>query len=373
GKGEKEVTTPVNLQTNIRRRSGVSTGSGGVSTASRQDGTADVNVSTTSEIDNTAAEVKAIDKGKAIMTEPEPEKKTKKQLELEILGHEEAVRLQEQIDEEERQRIIRDAKIVRQLHEEFNKVGQERVVAKDQAHDIDWNDPFVIRYRVLQNRPRSIVEVRKNMCIYLKNQGGYKMKDFKGISYDDIRPTFEKRSKRKGQDVEAEPAKRQRTGEVSESAQEQTGEELKIEELSQEQLHQLIITFPEEGIHVEALQTKYLIVDWEIHSNFDREDLLKLCSLVQERFNLSGLTDVKKKELWVELKMLFEPDEETLSELQRYMHDPLKWCVCYSSCIYRERTRYIHAGRKGLSTNKGTCNFDDMQQAKSGSTFRYGL
>ncbi|GKE98466.1 hypothetical protein Tco_0021817 [Tanacetum coccineum] len=51
-KGDKEVTTPANFQTYIRRRRDVSTGSGRVSTASRQDGTADV--STASEIGSTA-------------------------------------------------------------------------------------------------------------------------------------------------------------------------------------------------------------------------------------------------------------------------------------------------------------------------------
>ncbi|GKG29886.1 hypothetical protein Tco_0419784, partial [Tanacetum coccineum] len=70
------------------------------------------------------------DKGKGIMTELEPEKKTKKQLEQERLGHEEAKRLQEQLNEEETQRITRDAEIARRLHEEINKAGQERVVAK---------------------------------------------------------------------------------------------------------------------------------------------------------------------------------------------------------------------------------------------------
>ncbi|GKA69952.1 putative ribonuclease H-like domain-containing protein [Tanacetum coccineum] len=44
---------------------------------------------------------------------PEPEKNTKKQLEQERLGHEEAVRLQEQLNEEETQRIARDAEIAR--------------------------------------------------------------------------------------------------------------------------------------------------------------------------------------------------------------------------------------------------------------------
>ncbi|GJY48027.1 hypothetical protein Tco_0437983 [Tanacetum coccineum] len=133
------------------------------------------------------------DKGKGIMTESEPEKKTKKQLEQERLGHEEAVRLQEQLNGEETQRIIRDAKIARQLHEEINKTRQERVVAKDdQAHVIDWSDPAVLRYHALQNRPYSIAEVRKNMCIYLKNQGGFKMSHFKGMSYEEIRPIFER-------------------------------------------------------------------------------------------------------------------------------------------------------------------------------------
>ncbi|GJT96654.1 ribonuclease H-like domain-containing protein [Tanacetum coccineum] len=75
------------------------------------------------------------DKGKGIMTEPEPEKKTKKQLEQERLGHEEAIK----------------------------KAGQERVVTKDdQTHVIDWSDSAVLRYHAQLNRPYSVAEVRKN-------------------------------------------------------------------------------------------------------------------------------------------------------------------------------------------------------------------
>ncbi|GJW65461.1 hypothetical protein Tco_0117345 [Tanacetum coccineum] len=235
----------------------------------------------------------------------------------------------------------------------------------------------VIKYHALQNRPRSVAEVRKNMMVYLKNQGGYKMKDFKGMSYDDIRPIFEKvwdqihsfvpmdskeevpRLKRAGQDVEAKPAKRQRTEEVSELAQEQTNEEPKTDELSQEQLNQMVIIVQDEGMNVEALQTKYPIIEWEVYSegtmqfwkiirvgnhteiyqvfedmlkNFDREDLDKLWSLVQERYNSSGLAEDKEIELWVELKMLFEPDAEKILELQKDMHDPLNWWL-YDTCV----------------------------------------
>ncbi|GJR51472.1 hypothetical protein Tco_1401993 [Tanacetum coccineum] len=67
------------------------------------------------------------DKGKAIMKDDESvQKKTKKQLEQERLGHEEAIRPQEQINEEERQKIARDAKIAKQLQEEIDIARQEQ-------------------------------------------------------------------------------------------------------------------------------------------------------------------------------------------------------------------------------------------------------
>ncbi|GJT54443.1 hypothetical protein Tco_0989497 [Tanacetum coccineum] len=106
----------------------------------------------------------------------------------------------------------------------------------------------------------------------------------------------------------------------------------------------MVIIVPDKGINVEALQTKYPIIGWEIHSNdtmqfwkiikvgnhkevyqvfedmlknFDRDDLIKLWSLVQEMYNSSGLTEDKEIELWVELKMLSEPNAENLLELHK--------------------------------------------------------
>ncbi|GJX45258.1 hypothetical protein Tco_0261934 [Tanacetum coccineum] len=99
--------------------------------------TANISVSTASatpEVSTTAENLvyirrsaeKRNDRGKAIMKEDEyVQKKTKKQLEKERIGHEEAIRLQEQINEEERQRIARDAEIAKQLQEEFDKARQE--------------------------------------------------------------------------------------------------------------------------------------------------------------------------------------------------------------------------------------------------------
>ncbi|GKE22097.1 hypothetical protein Tco_1433609 [Tanacetum coccineum] len=113
-----------------------------------------------------------------------------------------------------------------------------------------------------------------------------------------------------GQDVIEEHAKRQKTTKASKSVQEQPSEEPKTDELSQEQLQQMMLIVTKEGMHIEALQIKFPIIDWEVHSEDTiKEDLDKLWSLVKERFNSPGLTDDKEKELYIELKRLFEPDD----------------------------------------------------------------
>ncbi|GJU05800.1 hypothetical protein Tco_1122230 [Tanacetum coccineum] len=85
--------------------------------------TAEVDISTASEIRRTSrrivysrrsSEETRKDKGKAIMTEPEPKKKSKKEIEQEILSLAESIRLQEQIDKEQRAQIARDEEIAKQ-------------------------------------------------------------------------------------------------------------------------------------------------------------------------------------------------------------------------------------------------------------------
>ncbi|GJW57966.1 hypothetical protein Tco_0104697 [Tanacetum coccineum] len=79
--------------------------------------------------------------------------------------------------------------------------------------------------------------------------------------------------------------------------------------------------------HTEAYQ-----IFAKLLKKFDRDDLDKLWDLVKERFSTTEPTYDKDKELWVELKRLFEPDnDDTLWKLQRYMHDPLEWRL-YDTC-----------------------------------------
>ncbi|GKE88532.1 hypothetical protein Tco_1566007 [Tanacetum coccineum] len=95
----------------------------------------------------------------------------------------------------------------------------------------------------------------------------------------------------------------------------------------------MMMVVPIEEVYVEALQVKYLIIDWEdMLKVFDREDLVKLWILVKERFSSTEPTDDKERILLVELKRLFEPNtNDTLWKLQTYMHDLLKWRL-YDTC-----------------------------------------
>ncbi|GKG15552.1 hypothetical protein Tco_0357875, partial [Tanacetum coccineum] len=105
-----------NVHTYIRRRRTVSTSSGRISTAEESVNT-----------DGASMPVVIKDKGKAKMDESEPKQtKTKLQQRQERAGYEAAVRLQEQLNEEERKRIAR-------VHEEaspFNIEEWEDIQAK---------------------------------------------------------------------------------------------------------------------------------------------------------------------------------------------------------------------------------------------------
>ncbi|GJU74395.1 putative ribonuclease H-like domain-containing protein [Tanacetum coccineum] len=108
------------------------------------------------------------DKGKAIMLEYEPKKKSKKEIEQERLSFAEAIRLEEQMNEEQRAQIARDEEIARQWDEEER---QRAMSEAKTSKKIDWNDPPVIRYHAPRSKPKTVVPSKENMIIYLKNQG----------------------------------------------------------------------------------------------------------------------------------------------------------------------------------------------------------
>ncbi|GKD35970.1 hypothetical protein Tco_1251479 [Tanacetum coccineum] len=283
-----------NVQTYTRRRKKVSTGSGGVSTASRLVSIA--GISTASELDSTDG-VKAKDKGKAIMHESEPPKKIKKRVQVQI-----------SVDEE----------LAKKLDE------REEVAAKvDQAHDIDWSDPVVLIYHTLQNRPFFMAEVRKSMYLYLKNQSGYKMSHFKGISYEDIRPIFERESSKPVEEivqqddviteqVVKESSKTAR-GRRKKSLARKRAKETLSEETTKKQKLENDNEKEQLQVYLNIIQKKdNLILNHGNkcnHLDFDRQDVLELYRLVKERIQTESPEDYELL-LWGDLKTMMEPNKE---------------------------------------------------------------
>nr|GEW57336.1 hypothetical protein [Tanacetum cinerariifolium] len=161
----------------------------------------------------------------------------------------------------------------------------------------------------------------------------------RGMTYDKVGPIFEREYKnfqtlfKLDKDVHEtktkrvadetllqESFKKLRAAKVSgsESTQEIPSNDPK--EMTEEDVQNMleIVPVPEE-FKVKALQVKYPIIDWEIHTEdmlkrFDREDLVALWNLVKEKFSSVVPSEDKEKALWVELKRLFELDTDDVQK-----------------------------------------------------------
>nr|GEY06157.1 hypothetical protein [Tanacetum cinerariifolium] len=93
--------------------------------------------------------------------------------------------------------------------------------------------------------------------------GSYILKQLKKISFDEIKKLFETTIKIVNTFVPMETEVRGRESELEAGrpVQEQPDEE--ENELSQEDLQQMMMVAPVEEVYVEALQVKYPITDWE--------------------------------------------------------------------------------------------------------------
>nr|GEU96536.1 synaptobrevin, longin-like domain protein [Tanacetum cinerariifolium] len=187
---------------------------------------------------------------------------------------------------------------------------------------------------------------RKNMMVYLKNMAGFKMDYFKGMSYDDIRPIFEKyfnsdvaflvKSKEHLEEEESRALKRQ-----SESSEEKAAKKQKLDEKVEDlKKHLQIVPNDDDEVYTKAtpLALNVPVVDYEIYSennkpyykiiradgshqlflsflsllrNFDRENLEVLWQIVKERFASLKPNNFLDDFLLTTLKAMFEkPDVE---------------------------------------------------------------
>nr|GEW85008.1 hypothetical protein [Tanacetum cinerariifolium] len=126
-----------------------------------------------------------------------------------------------------------DEQLAQKLHDE----EIEKAAAREKQEKYDLERAKVLqqqKYQSLKKKPVSIAQARKNMIIYLKNMVVYKMEHFRDV----------------------EEPKKKRVAE---------------ETLFQESFKKLkAIKVLVSEFKVEALHVKYLIIDWEIHSEGSR-------------------------------------------------------------------------------------------------------
>ncbi|GJZ13281.1 hypothetical protein Tco_0548511 [Tanacetum coccineum] len=219
-----------------------------------------------------------------------------------------------------KQSIARDAKIVKQLQEEFDRARQEQeVVAEaDQAHDIDWSDPAVLRYHAIQTRSFSVAKDQNNAFVPKDSEIKKEVMKRPGFSFQ--QKSSKKRSR---EDSDEDNAKKHKLE-----------DDAKKKEL---RVSMDVVPRDDIAINIESLATKYPIVDWKTHvltenmmyyqiirvdgssknykifsemlDDFDWQDVLDLHRLVQERYDTTSPEGYDLL-IWRDLKILFEPNEE---------------------------------------------------------------
>nr|GEY61869.1 hypothetical protein [Tanacetum cinerariifolium] len=66
------------------------------------------------------------------------------------------------------------------------------VIVQSEVKRKERQDNTVMRYQALKSKPVTEAHARKNLMVYLKNMAGFKMDFFRGMTYIEIRPIFEK-------------------------------------------------------------------------------------------------------------------------------------------------------------------------------------
>ncbi|GJT91456.1 hypothetical protein Tco_1080301 [Tanacetum coccineum] len=210
-----------------------------------------------------------------VSTAAENLKKAMKQLEQERLGHKEAIRLQEQINEEERQRIARDAEIAKQLQEEFDRASQEQEVGGyKQSHfkGMSYEDIRLIFERVWDQNHDFVPkdseikkEVMKRPGFDFPQKSIKKNDKIKASSFVQKQPAKEEKEKKNDDSQQQAGSSKKRSREDSD---EDNAKKQKLEDdAEKEELRDSMDVVPRDdiAIDVESLATKYPIVDWKTH------------------------------------------------------------------------------------------------------------
>nr|GEZ23634.1 hypothetical protein [Tanacetum cinerariifolium] len=338
----------------------VPTGSGSIPTASPPA----ADISTGSEVAPTANPILTSysrRKGKEVMVESNTPKKQRLQ---EQIDAQVARELEEQQEKEDiNEQIARDAKVAR-IHAEEELQGmidsldrtnetiakymqeyqefalelplEKRIELISDLVKYQENYSKVYKFQSQQRRLMTKKQKRDYYMTMIKKNLGWKVKDFKGMTFEEIEAKFAavwkhvedfipmgskeevERLKRKGFNLEQEQVKKQKTSEEAHEIEKSN------KEIPEEKIKEMMQLVPVEEVYVQALQVKHPIIDWKVHTEgqrsywkiirlrggsacyqffidllkqLDREDLNQLWALIKEHLSIRPATKWKLYDL----------------------------------------------------------------------------
>nr|GFA59013.1 hypothetical protein [Tanacetum cinerariifolium] len=276
----------------------VPTGSGFIPTA----GPLATVISTGSEVGPTSSLIVRRKKGKEVMVESDTPKKKKLQEQIDAQVARELDEQQEREDMRMNEQIARVAEVAR-IHAEEEIQGMinsldksnETVAKYLQEYQqfalelplekkielisdlVKYHEHYtkVHKFQSQHKRPMSKKQKREYYMAVIKSNLGWRFKDFKGMTFEEIEAKFAEvwkqvedfipmgskeeaeTLKRKGLNLEKEQVKKQK------SSEEAPETKISTEEFTEDKIKEIMQLVPVEDVYVQALQVKHPIIDWK--------------------------------------------------------------------------------------------------------------
>ncbi|GJW94669.1 hypothetical protein Tco_0174341 [Tanacetum coccineum] len=232
-----------------------------------------------------------------------------------------------------RQEEATSAALVEEFDEIQARINADHELAKQLA---------VERAEAITNKPPIRTQVRNMMITYLKHMGNYTHQQLKHKIFEEVQKLYEREKKWiddfKTIDDDSQHQSESTKKRPRENSEEESSKKQKLEEdndAEKEELRDSMDVFPRDDVAIdfESLATKYLIVNWKTHilnenmmyyqinradgssknykifsemlDDFDRQDVIDLHRLVNERYEITSPEGYDLL-LWGDLKTLFE-------------------------------------------------------------------
>nr|GEW99938.1 reverse transcriptase domain-containing protein [Tanacetum cinerariifolium] len=267
------VLTSMDVATVLAGGIDVPTSSGSIPTA----GPPATIISTGSEVGPTASLIVTRKKGKEVMVESDTPKKKKLQEQIDAQVSRELEEQQEKEDMRMNEQIARDAEVAR-IHIEEELQGMIDSLDKSNETTAKYLQEYQEFASSQQRRLMTKKQKREYYMAVIKSNLGWRFKDFKGMTFEEIEAKFAevwkqvedftpmgskeetKRLKRKGLNLEKEQVKKQKSSEEAPEIETSTKE---FTEEKMKEMMQLVLV---EDVYVQALQNfMHAPVEWKLY------------------------------------------------------------------------------------------------------------